>query len=66
MCWIRWCLIILSVLFCTTPTLAQEPNQGLARNVLDFPRDHHFHSDDPAHYVEWVYFTGVVQDAEGS
>lgn len=67
--WIRWCLIILCVLFCTTPTLAQESNQGLARNALNFPRDHRFHSDDPAvneHYVEWVYFTGIVQDAEGT
>ncbi len=65
---LRWGLISLCILLYITPTRAQEPNQGLARSVLDFPRDHRFHSDDPAineNYVEWVYFTGLVQDDDG-
>lgn len=65
---LRWCLIGLCVLLCTTPTLAQEPNQGLAKNVFSFPHDHRFHAGDPTineNYIEWVYFTGIVQDGGG-
>ena len=65
----RWGLISLCVLLCVTPALAQEPNQGLARNLLNFPRDHRFHADAPTineNYVEWVYFTGIVQDTDGT
>jgi predicted secreted hydrolase len=38
---------------------------GNARSVFNFPRDHRMHQDDPLmnqHYMEWLYFTGIVQD----
>lgn len=43
----------------------QDPWHGIASAVLDFPRDHRMHHDDPLmneHYVEWLYFTGILQD----
>ena len=48
-------------------TLAQdgETPQGAASAVLDFPRDHRLHQDDPRmneHYIEWLYFTGILRD----
>ncbi|MBI5931224.1 MAG: hypothetical protein HY862_18090 [Chloroflexi bacterium] len=64
----RWCMIILCLGLYITPVLAQNSNQGLARNVLNFPQDHGFHASDPlmnANYVEWVYFTGITQDDAG-
>lgn len=39
--------------------------QGAASAVLDFPRDHRLHQDDPRmndHYIEWLYFTGILRD----
>ncbi len=45
-----------------------ETPQGAAGEVLDFPRDHRLHQDDPRmneHYIEWLYFTGILRDEEG-
>ena len=44
---------------------AQTIHRGNAHTVLSFPRDHRMHQDDPLmkqHYMEWLYFTGILQD----
>ncbi len=64
-------LTLLMLLVLALPfTYAQDANtpQGAASAVLDFPRDHRLHDDDPrmnAHYIEWLYFTGLLRDEEG-
>jgi predicted secreted hydrolase len=66
---VRWLAVI--VLVCAgLPRFAvqaqeQDPPAGIASAVLTFPRDHRMHQDDPLmnrHYIEWLYFTGVLQD----
>ena len=62
-------IVLTFVVLAPLPTRAQEgsPPQGSASAVLDFPRDHRLHQDDPRmndHYIEWLYFTGILRDED--
>jgi predicted secreted hydrolase len=58
-----WLILIVAAAISRPAAQAQAP-------VLSFPRDHRMHQDDPAmngQYMEWLYFTGILQDtATGS
>lgn len=48
--------------------LAQSDDFGKATAVYEFPEDHRLHHDDPEmneNYIEWLYFTGIVEDPNG-
>lgn len=47
---------------------AQSDDFGKAAAVYSFPEDHGLHHHDPEmneNYIEWLYFTGLVEDADG-
>ncbi len=58
-------LVLFGLLLPSTSAQDGGTPQGAAAAVLDFPRDHRLHQDDPrmnAHYIEWLYFTGILRD----
>lgn len=64
-----YCVALSVIMLLAMPVLAQDGPHGLAREVYDFPRDHYSHIDDPQmnqNYLEWFYYTGIVDDADGN
>ncbi len=66
---IRWLVVIglvsVSAFRFATYGQVRGPQEEIARAGLNFPRDHRMHQDDPAmnkHYIEWLYFSGILQD----
>lgn len=59
----RWFMLLVVLAASLSTAQAQEP-------ILNFPRDHRMHHDDPAmngRYMEWLYFTGILTEtATGS
>ena len=66
---IRWLVVIglvsVSAFRFATYGQVRGSQEEIARAGLNFPRDHRMHQDDPAmnkHYIEWLYFSGILQD----
>ena len=59
---------VILALVATSVVMAQSDDFGKAAAVYTFPEDHGLHHDDPTmneNYIEWLYFTGLVEDEDG-